>query len=330
MKYKRLGRTGLKVSELCLGTITFGGQVDEEGSRAIVDACWEAGLNFFDTADTYPASTQKGLSKGLSEEILGRLLKGRRQQAVVATKLSGITGPGPNDRGLSRAHIMHAVEESLRRLQTDYIDLYQTHHPDPETPIEETLGAFDDLVHQGKVRYTGCSNYAAWELCKSLWISDVRYLARFDCVQPLYNILNREIEMELLPLCLAEGVGVIPYNPLAGGFLTGKYQRGQPLPPNTRFALRGQRYMGRYWYDHNFDAVEKLKAIAAEHGKTLAQLALAWVMHNPAITAPIVGATSVAQISESLKVVDMNLTQAELDACDAVETASSSCARPSE
>jgi aryl-alcohol dehydrogenase-like predicted oxidoreductase len=312
MKYRRLGRSGLKVSEFCLGSVTFGGQVDEAGARAIVDECWNAGVNFFDVADVY--------NGGVSEEILGRLLKDRRAQAVIATKVYGVMGPGPNDRGASRAHIMHAIDGSLRRLQTDYVDLYYVHHYDSDTPLDETLHTLDDLVRAGKVRYAGCSNFAAWQLCKSLWTSDVRGLARFDCIQPRYNLIYRDMEDELLPLCAEEGIGVVPYNPLAGGFLTGKYQRGQPPPANTRFALplRSEMYMARYWHDRNFEAMERYKTIAGEHGKTPAQLALAWVMHNPTVTAPIVGATSVAQIRETLKVVDMLLSPAEMEACDEV------------
>lgn len=306
-----MGRTGLKVSVICLGTMLFGDQVNEETARAIVDTCWEAGVNFFDTADVYV--------QGRSEEVLGRLLKGRRHQAVIATKVQGVMGQGPNDRGLSRAHIMQAVEASLRRLQTDYIDLYQTHWPDYDTPLEETLRALDDLVRQGKVRYVGCSNYPAWYLCKSLWISDVRNLVRFDCAQPRYNLLDRAIEGELLPLCAEEGIGVIPYNPLAGGFLTGKYKRGQPPPEDTRFARRKDLYVPRYWQDSNFDAVEKLVDAAQRYGKTPPQLALAWLLHNPVITAPIVGASRPSQIEETLQAVDMTLSEEELAACDGIQ-----------
>ena len=310
MQYKRLGKTGLKVSRFCLGTLTFGDETSEQTAQAIVDTCWEAGVNFFDTADSYAG--------GRSEEILGRILKERRQQAVIATKVYTPTGPGPNERGSSRAHIIQAVEASLRRLQTDYIDLYQTHWPDFETPQEETLRALDDLVRQGKVRYIGCSNYPAWHLCKALWISDVRNLARFDCVQPRYNLLDRRIEDELLPLCGEEGIGVIPYHPLAGGLLSGKYVRGEPPPPDTFFGHR-EFLVQRYWYDVNFDAVDRFVEIAHRFDRDPVQLALAWVMHNPAITAPIVGATKVSQIRESLHVVDVTLSQEEIVACDEIK-----------
>ena len=220
MDYVNLGRTGLKVSRICLGCLTFGGQADEKESMRIVDTALDAGINFFDTANVY--------TETLSERFLAKALKGRRDQAVIATKVRGSMGPGVNDSGLSRKHIMDAVEGSLMRLETDYIDLYQVHSWDADTPLEETLRALDDLVRQGKVRYIGCSNFTGWQLTKSLWISDVKGLARFETVQPRYNLLLRGIEEELLPACLSQGVGVIPYNPIAAGLLTGKHRRGQP------------------------------------------------------------------------------------------------------
>ena len=309
MKYNNMGRTGLKVSAICLGTVPFGDYVDEETARALVDTCLEGGVNFFDTADAY--------SQGRSEEVLGRVFQGRRHEVVIATKVRLEVGPGPNDRGLSRTHIMQAVESSLRRLQTDYIDLYQTHSPDYDTPLEETLRALDDLVRQGKVRYIGCSNYPAWYLCKALWISDVRNLARFDCHQPRYNLINREVEAELLPFCAEEGIGVIPYLPLAAGFLTGKYKRDEEPDGDTRFGRRKETFAPRYWHDGNFDLVDRLAEVAQEHGKTSAQLALAWLINNPAITAPIMGATKVYQLEEAFKAVDMNLSEEEMEACAA-------------
>ena len=309
MRVKRMGRTGLKVSELCLGCMTFGGQCDEQASFAIMDRAVEAGCNFFDTANVY--------TEGRSEQIVGKWLKGRRDSIVLATKVRGPVGKGPNEGGLSRKHIMQAVEDSLRRFQTDYIDLYQVHSVDPETPLEETLRALDDLVRQGKVRYLGCSNFAAWQLCKALWVSDVRDLARFDCVQPRYNLIHRGIERELLPLCAEEGIGVIAYNPLAGGFLSGKYRQGQAPPSNTRFALR-DLYVQRYWHDREFAAVERLKAIAAAHDNSLVPFAVAWVIHNPAVTSAIVGATSVAQLQESLEGFHTALSAGALAACDEV------------
>ena len=240
MKTQRLGRTGLKVSEICLGTMTFGRQCDEALSFAIMDTACEAGVDFFDTADVYPVGGDAS-TVGRTEDIVGKWLKGRREQIVLATKCWGAMGPQPNDRGLSRKHILAAIDESLRRLQTDYIDLYQVHAPDLDTPIDETLAALDDVVRQGKVRYNGCSNFQTWMLAKALWTSDKHGLARFDCVQPRYNILFREIEHELLPLCRDQGVGVIPYNPLAGGFLTGKHMdnRASQAPSSeTRFRAR--------------------------------------------------------------------------------------------
>src|SRR5438128_2308141 len=229
MKIRRMGQTGLKVSEVCLGTMTFGHQCDEPTSFAILDKAAEAGVIFLDTADAYPVPPTPETA-GRTEEILGKWLKGKRERFVVATKCRLRVGPGPNDEGLSRKHILKACEDSLRRLGTDYVDLYQSHTPDAETPLEETLRAFDDLVRQGKVRYVGCSNHPAWLLALSLGVSDRLGLARYECVQPRYNLLYREIETELLPLCRDQGLGVIVYNPLAGGFLSGKYRSVESLP----------------------------------------------------------------------------------------------------
>jgi aryl-alcohol dehydrogenase-like predicted oxidoreductase len=289
--------------------MTFGGQADERTALEIMDVAAAAGINFFDTADVY--------QKGRSEELVGKWLQGRRDRIVLATKVYGATGDGPNDRGLSRAHILGAVEASLRRLRTDYLDLYQAHHPDPEAPLDETLRALDDLARQGKVRYLGCSNYSAWQVCKALWISDAESLARFDCVQPRYNLLYREIERELLPLCADQGLGVIVYNPLAGGMLTGKYSRESPPPPDTRMGLR-EIYRERYWHARNFDAIDRLCPVAARHGHSLVQLALAWVLSRPTITSAIVGATAPAQLQQSLSAVGLPLGEEELRACDEV------------
>ncbi len=323
MKTSRLGRTGLKVSEICLGTMTFGGQCDEALSFAIMDTALEAGVDFLDTADVYPVGGDIS-TVGRTEEIVGKWLKGRRQQIVLATKCWGAMGPYPNDRGLSRKHILAAIDESLRRLQTDYIDLYQVHAPDFDTPLDETLAALDDVVRQGKVRYIGCSNFQAWVLAKALWTSDKYGLARFDCVQPRYNILFREIEHELLPLCRDQGVGVIPYNPLAGGFLTGKHlgsQADHPPPANTRFALEGRAgrvYKKRYWRETQFAAVAYLHEFFSARNKPLAQVAIAWVLAQTGITAPIVGATSPEQLQQSLPAVDLNLDEEETAVCSAV------------
>src|ERR1043166_6246814 len=246
MKIKRLGRTGLKVSEICLGTMTFGLQCDAPAAFAIMDEAAARGINFIDTADVYPVPVSLD-TVGRTEEIVGRWLAGRRDDFILASKCRHPVGRRPNDAGLSRKHIIAAIEASLRRLQTDYVDLYQVHAPDPDTPIDETLRALDTVVESGKARYVGCSNFKAWELAKALWMSDRLNLARFDSAQPRYNLLYRQIEQELFPLCIDQGVGVIVYNPLAGGLLTGKHQRGAPPAENTRFAVAGRMYRERYW-----------------------------------------------------------------------------------
>jgi aryl-alcohol dehydrogenase-like predicted oxidoreductase len=317
MKIKRLGRTGLTVSEVCLGTMTFGNQADEPTSRAIMDTAFEHGVTFFDTANAYPLGASPE-NLGRTEEYVGNWLKGRREQIVLATKFFFPMGTGPNDRGGSRKHILQAVEASLRRLQTEYIDLYQMHFPDYETPLEETLVALDDLVHSGKVRYIGCSNYPAWLLAKALWISDRLGLARFDAVQPRYNLLFRHIEVEMFPLVLDQGVGVISYNPLAGGMLTGRYQAGQAVQEGTRFALEraGELYRARYWQEAPMRAVEQLKRMCDERNVPLAQVALAWVLAQPAITSAIVGASKSEQLDQSLPAVDLTLDEQLLAACD--------------
>ncbi len=320
MKIKRMGRTGLKVSEVCLGTMTFGRQCDEATSHAIMDAAFAAGVNFLDTADVYPVGGGLDLV-GRTEEIVGRWLKGRREQVVLATKCWGAMGPGPNERGLSRKHIMSAIEGSLRRLQTDYVDLYQVHAPDPDTPLDETLRALDDLVHQGKVRYLGCSNFQAWLLARALWLSDKQGWSRLDCVQPRYNLLFREIENELLPLCRDQGIGVIAYNPLAGGFLTGKYRPDTEPTPETRFGLSGRAgriYRQRYWQEAQFAAVARLQEFFSARGKLLVQVALAWVLAQPDITSAIVGATSPEQLHQSLPATSPTLDEEEMEVCNEV------------
>jgi len=312
MQFRKLGRTGLKVSALCLGTMTFGNQVDEIEAIKIIESALAAGVNFFDTADAY--------AEGRSEEILGKALGGQRHSVVLATKVANRTGPGASDIGLSRKHIMKAIEESLCRLETDYIDLYYVHLPDYDTPIEETLRALDDLVHQGKVRYIACSNFRAWQLCKSLWVSDLHNLARFDCIQPPYNLLTRDIEYELLPLCASEGVGVCVYNPLAAGLLTGKHDPDKPPAEGTRFALErmGPMYYERYWSATNFEAVARLGQIARERGWSLPQFSLAWVLNNETITSTICGATSLKQLEENLGATEVKLSAEEFAACDEV------------
>jgi aryl-alcohol dehydrogenase-like predicted oxidoreductase len=317
MKIKRLGRTGLKVSEVCLGTMTFGNQCDEPTSRAIMDKALDYGVTFFDTADAYPLGGTPE-SRGRTEEYIGSWLKGRREQIVLATKFFFPMGAGPNDRGGSRKHILQAVEASLRRLQTDYIDLYQMHFPDFETPLDETLRALDDLVQSGKVRYIGCSNYPAWLLARALWTSDKLGLARFDSVQPRYNLLFRHIEAELFPLALDQGIGVISYNPLAGGMLTGRYQAGESVQEGTRFALQdaGQLYRARYWQEVQMRAVDQLRRLCDERKVPVTQVALAWVLAQPAITSAIVGASKAEQLDQSLPAVDLTLDEQLLAACD--------------
>jgi aryl-alcohol dehydrogenase-like predicted oxidoreductase len=315
MKLKRLGRTGLKVTEVALGTMTFGQQCDEPTSFQVMDEAAAHGVNFIDTADVYPVPVAMELV-GRTEEIVGRWLRGKREDFVLATKCRIAMGSGANDAGLSRKHVLAAIEASLRRLQTDYVDLYQVHAPDPDTPIDETLRALDTIVESGKARYVGCSNFPAWQVTKALWTSDKLGLARFDSAQPRYNLLYREIESELLPLCLDQGVGVIVYNPLAGGFLTGKHRRDAPPAENTRFAVAGKLYRDRYWNEAAFNTVEQLKSFFDARDKSLTHVAIAWALKQPAVTSAIVGATSAAQLKDSLGGVDLELDQEELAACD--------------
>ncbi len=301
MQYTTLGRTGIRVSRLCLGTLGFYRQADEPAAHHILDRALELGINFIDTADIY--------YQGHVEEYIGAWLPEHRHDVVLATKVRGRMGPGSNDAGLSRVHIMKAVEDSLRRLRTDYIDLYQTHAPDDSTPIETMLQALDDLVHQGKVRAIACSNYGAGELCKALWTSDLRNLARFESVQPCYSLLYRQPEAELLPLCLSEQIGVIPYEPLAAGVLTGKHQWGQPPVPGTRYDVRADQYPERYWFEPNFRIIDQLRPISTRSGRTLAQYAQAWLLAHPAVTSVITGATSVEQVEENAAAVDNPLSE---------------------
>ena len=317
MKLKRLGRTGLKVTEVCLGTMTFGHQCDEQTSFAIMDAAAESGVGFIDTADVYPIPVSLETA-GRTEEIVGRWLRGKRNDFVLATKCRMHMGTGANDGGLSRKHVLAAIDASLRRLGTDYVDLYQVHAPDPETPIDETLGALDSIVQSGKARYIGCSNFQAWQLGNALWTSDRLRLSRFDSVQPRYNLLFREIEHELLPLCEDKGVGVIVYNPLAGGFLTGKHRRDAPPADNTRFAVAGKLYLDRYWNEASFAAVERLRNFFEARGKSLTHVALAWVLTQRAVTSAIVGATGPDQLRDALQGVGTELNQEELDQCNGV------------
>ncbi len=316
MEYRRLGRTGLKVSTICLGTMQFGWTAVSTTAHDIMNKAVELGCNFIDTADIYSRWVD-GNDGGVSEQIIGDWLQKsgvRREDIVLATKVRGMMGDGPNDQGLSRQHILNAVEDSLDRLQTDYIDLYQVHWPDDETPLDETLTVLDDLTRSGMVRYIGCSNYPAWLLTKSLWISDVKNLIRFDSLQPHYSLMYRaEFERELEPLCLDQGIGVIPYSPLAAGFLTGKYRRDTPMPESARADGIRDKYMN----DQGFSAVEKLEEIGKEHDATVAQMAIAWVLANTAVTSAIIGANSISQLEDTMKGADVTLSADEKEAIDA-------------
>ncbi|HZT96035.1 MAG TPA: aldo/keto reductase [Chloroflexota bacterium] len=312
MEYRTLGRTGVKVSPLCLGTMMFGqrGNPDHEDSVRIIHRALDAGINFVDTANVY--------SDGESEEIVGKALRGRRDEVILATKVHGVRGPGPNDRGNSRVHILREVENSLRRLQTDYIDLYQIHRPDPDTSIEETLRALDQLVRDGKVRYIGSSTFAAWELVESYWVSDRYNLVRFECEQPPYSIFVRAIEKDVLPVCVKYGTGVIPWSPLNRGWLAGKYRRNQPVDPQSRagrsdpFIDSPESESGR----RKLELVEQLIPMAEEIGVNLAQYALAWTLMNPAITAPIIGPRIMSQLEDNLKAVEVRIPEEHLRRID--------------
>jgi len=308
VQHVRLGRTGLNVSRICLGTMTFGLQVDEPNSFAILDAAADKGITFIDTADAYPLGGDL-TTAGRTEEIVGKWLQGKRDDYVVATKCFAPMGKRPWNMGNSRRHIMDSIDQSLRRLQTDFIDLYQLHFDDPGVPLEESLGALDDLVRVGKVRYVGCSNFLAYRLARATGISEAKGLARFDCIQPRYNLLFREFERELFPLCLEEGIGVIPYNPIAGGMLSGKHDRSKPPEEGTRFTLgnAARTYQDRYWHDNVFDTVDQLVKIADEAGMPLPTLAVAWTLAHPAITSPIVGASRPDQLDATCAALDTRL-----------------------
>lgn len=311
MEYRRLGKTGLKVSELCLGTMNFGWTSDEQNADQVFEAAFAAGINFIDTADVY-SRWAPGNPGGVAETYIGKWMKSKqRDQIVLASKARGRMWDGPNGEGLSRVHILKAIDDSLRRLQTDYIDLYQCHAPDESTPLEETLRALDDLVRAGKVHYIGLSNYPAWQVERSLRISDRFNLASVVSVQPHYNLVWRaEFERELMPLCALEGIGVIPYSPLQGGFLTGKYRKGQTMPPGSRGT--GNERMTRFVNDdRHMKLLDEMEAIARSHGKTVSQVAIAWMMANPVVTSPIIGANNVAQLNEILGVVGFRLSTEE-------------------
>jgi len=318
MEYRKLGRTGLQVSEICFGTATFGWHTDEAEAHRMLDGFVAAGANFVDTADYYSAWAA-GSYAGRSEEIIGTWLRasGKRHQVVLATKVCSPVGPLLHDRGLSRRHIMDAVHNSLRRLQTDFIDLYQAHSMDVGTPIEESLRAFDDLVRQGKVRYVGCSNYSAWRLCEALWVSDRNGLVSYVCEQPYYNLIDRrEFEQGVAEVVRQYGLGVIPYSPQAMGFLTGKHRGRDTAPEGTRGTIDPR--MQSYFTERNFALLDAMEAIGNQHGKSLAQVALGWLLSDPLITAPIVGARDWEQLQESVAAAGWRLTAAEKAQLDAM------------
>jgi 1-deoxyxylulose-5-phosphate synthase len=299
MEHVRLGRTGLKVSRLCLGTAWFGSRSDEERSRAILAAAAAGGITFLDTADVY----------GASEDILGRWLVGRRHDFIVATKCFGSTGERLWDRGNSRKHILAAIDASLMRLQTDYVDLYQLHNYDPETPIDETLRALEDIVRSGRARYIGVSNWLAYQLARANGRAEALDLTRFDSVQPRYNLLFREIERELLPLCSEDGIAVLPYNPHAGGLLTGKHRLNKPAD-GTYYATgeSAKGYRDLYWHEREFAAIDEIRVVADEACVPMTQLAVAWLLANPVVTAPIIGPSHPDQLHDSLRAAEQRLS----------------------
>ncbi|MHB0877450.1 MAG: aldo/keto reductase [Anaerolineae bacterium] len=313
MEYRSLGRTGAKVSPLCLGCMMFGGRTDESTSMDMVDRALDAGINFLDTADAY--------SRGLSEQAVGQALKrnGNRQRIILATKVyNRMDDADPNAQGLHRQHLIHGCEASLRRLQTDYIDLYQLHRPQSDIPIDETLRALDDLIRAGKVRYIGTSNHAAWQLMESLWVAKELGLNRFVSEQPPYHLLDRRVERELLPFALTYGFAIIPWSPMAGGFLTGKYRRGQPLPTDSRLGQQPGGRTDKLLSDVPFQVLDVVQAIATEKGCSPGQLAIAWVARQGGVTAPIIGPRTMAQLEDNLGAIDVRLEDEDLKRLDAV------------
>lgn len=298
MHYKLLGKTGVSVSALCFGVMSFGGDADEATSAAMFERCREAGINFFDCANIY--------AEGRSERILGKLIANCREEVIITSKVFGATGPDINARGLSRRHIRAAIEASLRRLNTDYIDIYFLHQFDPNTPLDETLRALDDLVREGKILYPAASNFAAWQVAKALGISERNGWARFECIQPMYNLVKRQAEVEILPMAQSEKLGVITYSPLGGGLLSGKYGPGRR--PDSGRLVDNKLYQSRYRDATNFEVAERFTAFAQEHGVHPASLAVAWVASHPAVTAPIIGARNLAQLEDSLKALDIVMT----------------------
>ncbi len=310
MQYRPLGRTGVKVSEICLGAMMFGGRTAPEDGIAIIDAAIDRGINFIDTANVY--------NQGHSEEVVGEALKRRGRDAIVlATKVHGnMDSEDPNGNGNSRRHIIQQCEASLRRLQTDWIDLYQIHRPQTDIPIDETLRALEDLVRDGKVRYIGASTFAAWQLVESFWVSDKQNLVRFVCEQPPYNLLDRRIERELVPVAQQYGMAIIPWSPLGGGLLTGKYRRGEPLPEDGRFTLSTSPMHRRRMTDRVYDVIEGMEPIAQGKGCTMSQLALAWTLQQPGITAPIIGPRTMEQFQDNMGALDVEFSGEDLQIID--------------
>jgi 1-deoxyxylulose-5-phosphate synthase len=310
MSYRPLGPTGVRVSPLCLGTLNFGGPTSDEDARRIVDASLDAGINFIDTASTY--------HEGRAEELVGKALTRRRDRVVVATKVPGRTGDGPDVEGNSRPHILRACEASLRRLRTDYIDLYQVHRPSPEIPIEETLGALTELVKAGKVRHVGCSTHPAWMVMEALAVSERHGLARYVSEQPPYNLLDRRIENELLPLAAKYDLAILPWAPLAQGVLAGRYTSADAPPVDSRAAAQPGSMYSRRVTARGIEAGRVFAALAREHGLTAGQLALLWCKDQPGITAPVVGPRTLEQIQDLLPVLELSLTGDQRAACDAI------------
>ena len=309
MEYRKLGNTGLKVSEIGLGTNTFSWTIDEQASASVLNKAIEMGINYIDTADLY--------ARGGSEDFVGKAIKGKRHQVIIATKFGRRMAEGPNERGGSRYYVMRAVEASLKRLQTDYIDLYQMHEPDPGTSIEETLRILDDLIRSGKVRYIGTSNFAAWQISDALGISKMNNLHSFVTEQPLYNLLNRKIETELVPFALAHNIGVIPWGPLAGGFLTGKYRRGEKMPAEYRLAS-GIAIYGKLFTDSNWDKLARLEKFAVDRGHSVGELAIAWLLAKPWVTTIIAGARNPEQVPLNVTASQWKLTSKEVAEVDLI------------
>jgi aryl-alcohol dehydrogenase-like predicted oxidoreductase len=319
MKTRFLGQTGVRVSELCFGAMTFGGkgywanigQVGQKEADDLVNIAIDGGINFFDTADVY--------SEGMSELLLGKALGTRRNSVVLATKVRGRTGSGPNDVGLSRRHIIDSCNASLKRLGTDYIDLYQVHSFDPRTPLEETLRTLDDLVREGKVRYVGASNFAGWQLMKALAISDTQHLERFITLQAFYSLIARDLENELVPLSLDQHLGILPWSPLGGGFLTGKYRRGKPRPEGVRRSNPTAQFL-QFDEEKGFDIVDELEKTARKYGATITQAALNYLLRKPGVTSVIVGARNKEQLTDNLKTVDWEIAAEEVARLDTLST----------